>query len=146
MMMNAAGSARLLFDVVARKAYYTAGLFGGLFFMVVGPSPRAWRRSRRRELSIRQGALAHRAGGFAALRKTLSGSSKGDVVTALGSPLAAAIPAVGGHGGSAAVLPADSAFWVADIWYYPFDPGRQAAVAVLFQGGRVINIEFLGAL
>jgi hypothetical protein len=142
--MTAAGSARSFFDGLARKASYTVGLVGGLFTMVVGPSPKSWRRSRRQVMSSRPGTLIDRAGGFAALRKTLLGSSKGEVVAVLGSPLAAAVRESSSNYASAAVLPNDSAFWVTDVWYYPFDPGRKAAVAVKFNRGRVASVEFIG--
>ena len=86
-----------------------------------------------------------RAGGFTALRNTLLGSSKGEVVSVLGSPLAAAVKeSANSNYASAAVLPSDSAFWVTDVWYYPFDPARKAAVAVKFQRGRVYGVEFIG--
>jgi hypothetical protein len=119
-------------------------MFGGLFTMMVAPSPFAWRRSRRMQLARRPGPLVTRSGGFAELRMALFGSSKAEVVDTLGSPPAAAVGSA--TGSSAATVTPGDPFWQADTWYYPFDPRRQAAVAVQFHGDRVVRVDFIGGL
>lgn len=139
-MLGVVSSARSLVGTLARKATYTAGMFGGLVTMMVAPSPFAWRRSRRLQLARRPGPLAARSGGFAELRNALLGSSKVEVIDTLGSPPVAAV------GSSAASITPGDAFWQADTWYYPFDPRRQAAVAVQFDRDLVVRVEFIGGL
>ena len=143
-MIGAVSSARSVVGALARKASYTAGMFGGLFSMALSPSPFAWRRSRRLQLARRPGPLVTRAGGFAELRIALFGSSKAEVADALGAPPAAATTS--GSFSSAAILTRGEAFWQADTWYYPFDPRHQAAVAVQFNRDRVVGVEFVGHL
>lgn len=145
-MLGVVSSARSLVGTFARKASYTAGMFGGLFTMMVAPSPFAWRRSRRLQLARRPGPLAARSGGFAELRNALLGSSKVEVIDTLGSPPVAAVGVPAGSFSSAATVTPGDAFWQADTWYYPFDPRRQAAVAVQFDRDRVVRVEFIGGL
>src|SRR4051794_29306371 len=145
-MLGAVSSARSVVGALARKASYTAGMFGGLFTMALSPSPFAWRRSRRLQLARRPGALVARSGGFAELRVALFGSSKSEVVDTLGSPPAAAVGVPTGSFSSAAFVSPGDAFWHADTWYYLFDPRRQAAVAVQFHRDRVVRVEFIGGL
>ena len=145
-MAGVVSSAKSFVGNLARKASYTAGMVGGLFTMMVGPSPFAWRRSRRLQLARRPGPLVSRSGGVTELRVALLGSSKAEVIDTLGSPPAAAVGAKAGSFSSAAAVTPGDAFWHADTWYYPFDPRRQAAVAVQFHRDRVVRVDFIGGL
>lgn len=137
---------RSMWDALARRVSYTAGLVGGLVTAIIGPSPGAWRRSRRRLLGKREGSLIERSGGFAGLRASLIGSTKREVAAVIGPPQAGAVGLGSPTGSSAAVAQKGTDLWQADTWYYPFDPARQAAVAVQFHRGRVVRIEYIGGL
>lgn len=140
----ARGPARTLLDTLA----YTAGLFGGLVGLVTGASraPR-WRQSTKTRRQTY--ALGERAGsgGFKRLRASLFGYSKEEVADTLGPPPAAAIGPAAAAASTSATLPAAGAptsFWNANTWYYPFDPERHAAIAVLFDRNRVVRVELIG--
>ena len=69
------------------------------------------------------------------LRRKIVGHTKKDVARLLGPPPAA---------GAIDVPPVSPTYWVANTWYYPFDTRRQTAVAVRFDEGRVVGVEFIG--
>lgn len=66
------------------------------------------------------------------LRQTLLGKTKGDVVAALGPP-----PATSNQ----PPPQKPSAYWHADVWYYPLDRRRRAGLAINFAGGHVASID-----
>ena len=69
------------------------------------------------------------------LRRTIVGHTKKEVARLLGPPPAA---------GAMDVQPSSPTYWLANTWYYRFNPRRQTAVAVRFKQDRVIGVEFIG--
>ena len=70
----------------------------------------------------------------AGLRKKIVGHSKKEVARLLGPPPAAA---------SLAPYPTSPTYLMANVWYYPFDARNQSAVAVQFNHGRVVGVDFI---
>ena len=68
------------------------------------------------------------------LRRTIVGHSKKDVARLLGPPPAA---------GAIDAQPASPTYWMSNTWYYPFDLRRHSALAVQFDEGRVVEVEFI---
>ncbi len=115
---------------------YTAGLVGGFVGMVMGVSP----LGRWGQLVSPRRRMRRRRGAFRGLCAAIFGSSKKEVAGVLGPPPAAAV-------GFAAPAPGaiDPPYWEANTWYYPFDPTRRAAIAVLFDNDRVIRVELIAS-
>ena len=76
------------------------------------------------------------AGGLDLLRDAILGSSKKGIAKLLGSPRAA------GRDGFLVDRPDRGRREDADVWYYPVDKSRSAALGVRFQGGRAVDAEF----
>jgi hypothetical protein len=94
---------------------FAAGVVGGFVELLAEP----WRVPRR-------STVPH------SIQRALPGSTRRQVASTLGPPPAAAMKGADGGG---------STYWIADTWYYPLDPGRHMAVAVMFDGDRVVGVE-----
>ncbi len=131
---------------LARRATYTAGLFGGLVAAVAHsavPLLGHPRRSRFLRLQESEGEdLTRRAGGFIQFRSAILGCTKQQVCAILGPPRVTALC----QNDLSMMTSQRVAYTALDEWYYVFDVHRHAAVVVRFNLGRVRRVEFVGAV
>jgi len=70
------------------------------------------------------------------LRDSLTGRTRGQVVTMLGPPAASSFP---GDSSPPAIRP--NHYWHADVWYYRFDTHHHLAIALTFAKGIVTRVD-----
>jgi hypothetical protein len=70
------------------------------------------------------------------LQMAIVGSSKGSISRALGPPRATS-------GRAGEVASGATAYWQADVWYYPLAPREQAALAIYFDDDHAREVEIV---